>query len=63
MPMYEFLCEACEHRFEKILPIERRNLRKCPECGERKLRKLLFAPKYHDRYSPMHPRKGRGRGW
>ena len=44
MPLYEYECEACGHRFEHIHqrfsdpPIE-----KCPSCGG-KVRKLLSSP-------------------
>lgn len=61
MPIYEFECEACEARTEKMLPVGR-NIRKCPECGKSKLKRVFSAPAYHDTYSPMHPRRGRGNG-
>lgn len=43
MPTYEYLCDACEHEFEQFQPITARPLRKCPACGERKLRRLIGA--------------------
>jgi len=43
MPTYEYLCEKCEHLFEKFQPITSRPLRKCPECGKMKLNRLIGA--------------------
>ena len=35
MPIYEYVCTACEHRFEKRRPFEEAGApEKCPECGE-----------------------------
>lgn len=36
--------------------------KKCPECGKKKLKKQFSQTRYHDTYSPMHPRRGRGVG-
>ena len=33
MPLYEYLCKQCGHRFEKIRKFSDKQLRKCPECG------------------------------
>jgi putative FmdB family regulatory protein len=33
MPLYEYLCKKCGHRFEKIRKFSDRAIRKCPECG------------------------------
>jgi putative FmdB family regulatory protein len=33
MPLYEYLCKKCGHRFEKILKFSDKPIRKCPECG------------------------------
>ena len=44
MPIYEYACRSCEHRFESIQKASEVPLRDCPECGEATLRKLLSAP-------------------
>jgi len=44
MPMYEYQCEACGHRFEKIQKFSDAPLEICPNCGEKKLQKLLSSP-------------------
>lgn len=41
MPTYDYLCEACEHQFEEFQSITAEPLRKCPECGRNKLRRLI----------------------
>ncbi len=41
MPTYDYLCGACEHAFEHFQSMTSNLLRKCPECGERKLRRLI----------------------
>ena len=33
MPLYEYLCKKCGHRFEKIRKFSDRPIKKCPECG------------------------------
>jgi putative FmdB family regulatory protein len=33
MPLYEYECKKCAHRFEKILKFSDKPVRKCPECG------------------------------
>ncbi len=41
MPTYDYECRACNHTFEKFQPISAGVLRKCPECGKLKLRRLI----------------------
>ena len=50
MPTYEYVCEKCEHHFEKFQPIADKPLRICPEdcCaqktwGKGKVKKLISA--------------------
>ena len=46
MPIYEYACGSCEHRFETIQRASEGVLRDCPECGEAALKKLLSAPNF-----------------
>jgi putative FmdB family regulatory protein len=39
MPTYEYVCEACDHEFELFQQMSASVKRKCPECGELKLRR------------------------
>lgn len=41
MPTYDYLCGNCNHAFEKFQSITASNLRKCPECGKLKLKRLI----------------------
>lgn len=43
MPTYDYACEACGHRFEHLQSITEKALKKCPECGRAKLRRLIGA--------------------
>lgn len=33
MPLYEYQCTKCGHRFEKIQKFSDKKIKKCPECG------------------------------
>ncbi len=33
MPLYEYQCQKCGHRFEKIQKFSDKPVKKCPECG------------------------------
>ncbi len=41
MPTYDYECQACKHAFEKFQSITAKPIRKCPECGKNKVRRLL----------------------
>jgi putative FmdB family regulatory protein len=41
MPTYEYECDACSHKFEELQSISEKPLKKCPECGKPKLRRLF----------------------
>ena len=41
MPTYEYKCEACGHAFEKFQSIKAAPIRKCPNCGKMKVKKLI----------------------
>jgi putative FmdB family regulatory protein len=43
MPLYEYQCKKCHHRFEKIQKFSDAPMKKCPECGGA-LEQLLSAP-------------------
>lgn len=33
MPLYEYLCKKCGHRFERIQKFSDPHVKKCPDCG------------------------------
>lgn len=41
MPTYQYECTQCGHSFEIIQAITERRLSKCPQCGKRKLVRLI----------------------
>ena len=43
MPLYEYQCKKCRHRFEKIQKFSDAPVKKCPECGGA-VEQLLSAP-------------------
>ena len=43
MPIYEYQCEACHHKFEVIQKISDRPIKKCVLC-KGKVQKVLSAP-------------------
>ncbi len=43
MPLYEYQCEKCGHRFEKIQKFSDKMVKKCPVCGGR-VEQMISAP-------------------
>ena len=41
MPTYEYICEACGHDMEEFQSITAKPLKKCPNCGKNKLKRLI----------------------
>ncbi|XAL99085.1 hypothetical protein OT109_16060 [Phycisphaeraceae bacterium D3-23] len=41
MPTYDYECDACSHAFEEFQSITAKHLKKCPQCGKPKLRRLI----------------------
>jgi putative FmdB family regulatory protein len=41
MPTYDYVCDACDHRFELFQSITAEPEKKCPQCRRRKLRRLI----------------------
>jgi putative FmdB family regulatory protein len=44
MPIYEYSCESCNHKLEKLQRLGDPALTDCPECGKSALRRLVSAP-------------------
>ena len=47
MPIYEYQCTACGHRFEAVQTMNDKALVNCTVCNEPKLQKLISAPAFH----------------
>ena len=43
MPLYEYQCKKCGHRFEKIRKFSDKPIKKCPECGG-SVEQLISSP-------------------
>ena len=43
MPIYEYRCESCEHRLEKLQKMSEGDLVDCPECKRPTLKRLVSA--------------------
>src|SRR5438132_829470 len=41
MPTYDYVCDACGHKFEEFQSFSEEPLKKCPECKKNKLRRLF----------------------
>jgi len=41
MPTYEYRCEACGHQFERFQSIMADPIKRCPECGKAKVKRLI----------------------
>ena len=53
MPIYEYECEACTHKFDTLQKFNEAPLSKCPECEKESLRKLISAAAF----------RLKGQGW
>jgi len=43
VPIYEYRCESCEHRLEKLQKMSEGDLVDCPECKRPTLKRLVSA--------------------
>ena len=43
MPTYEYICDNCQHQFEKFQSIKAKPIRKCPKCGKLSVQRLIGA--------------------
>jgi len=43
MPTYDYVCDACQYKFELLQGIHDSVKRKCPKCAKPKLRRLIGA--------------------
>ena len=43
MPIYEYECQSCRHRLEKLQRLSDEPLTDCPDCGESALKRLISA--------------------
>ena len=41
MPTYEYVCEACGHRFENFQSMSSAPIKQCPQCKKKKVKRLI----------------------
>lgn len=41
MPTYDYVCRSCEHEWEVFQSIKAKPVRKCPECGGLKAKRVI----------------------
>jgi len=41
MPTYDYECSQCHHQWEEFQSITAKPLRKCPECGKLKAKRII----------------------
>jgi putative FmdB family regulatory protein len=66
MPIYEYECQSCDHRFEEWQKMSDKPVKVCPKCKARKVEKLIshtsFQLKgggwYSDLYASQKPGNG-----
>jgi putative FmdB family regulatory protein len=65
MPLYEYQCDACGHRFEVIQKYSDAPIETCPKCGGT-VHKLLSSPAIQFKgsgwYITDYARSGKGEG-
>ncbi len=63
MPVYEYLCEKCEHEFEREQRISDDPIKTCPKCKARQARRLIsrtsFVLKGGGWYSDLYSSPGK----
>jgi putative FmdB family regulatory protein len=64
MPLYEYLCESCGERLERLQKFADPPPVECPACGQPGLRRLLSAPAFQFKgtgwYVTDYARQGKG---
>lgn len=64
MPIYEYVCEQCNARFEELVRSVDASKAVCPECGSRQVRRALsvFATRVTESAGGGSPNPGGGCG-
>lgn len=44
MPFYDYVCEECLHKFEVLQAISEDPVEVCPNCCEKKVKRLITVP-------------------
>ncbi len=47
MPVYDYLCEKCDHEFEREQRMADSPVKTCPACKARKVKRLISRTSFH----------------
>ncbi len=47
MPIYEYLCQECQHQLEEMQKFNDAPLTECPQCGQATLERMLSKSAFH----------------
>ncbi len=47
MPIYEYICKSCEHKFEEVQKFSETSLEKCPDCGQNTAERQVSMSSFH----------------
>jgi putative FmdB family regulatory protein len=47
MPIYEYICDGCQHQFEQMRRITDETMPACPSCESENVRKLISLSAFH----------------
>ncbi len=61
MAFYEYACELCGHEFEKEHSIKAAPIKKCPKCGELKVKRLISRNSFILKGSGWYVTDGKGK--
>lgn len=62
MPLYEYECLKCGHRFERIQKFSDKPVSSCPHCKKGKVKQLLSASSFHLKGSGWYATDYAGKG-
>lgn len=43
MPIYEYKCSSCGHKFEELVKINEKKMPVCPKCGNTNVNKIVSS--------------------
>lgn len=44
LPLYDYVCSSCDHKINNVQQsIKDKPLQKCPDCGKRKLERVIYG--------------------
>ena len=47
MPIYEYLCDGCNHCFDELQKVSDAHVSVCPKCSEERVRRVVSSSSFH----------------